>query len=76
MTPLPVPTTVLKDGTSGTYQNDQLGGFGAVPLTIHELIDTKVLALSLPDDLRLLTGVIGNEVWPYAIDDVGVHRCR
>jgi hypothetical protein len=24
----------------------------------------------LPDDLRLLTGVIGNEIWPYAIDDV------
>ena len=37
---------------------------------IHELIDTKVAGLELPDDLRLLTGVIGNEVWPYAIDDV------
>ncbi len=66
-------TTVLKDGiTSGTYQNDKanLEASGAVPLTIHELIDTKVAGLELPDDLRLLTGVIGNEVWPYAIDDV------
>ena len=66
-------TTVLKDGiTSGTYQNAtaNLEAAGAIPLTIHELIDTKVAGLELPDDLRLLTGVIGNEVWPYAIDDV------
>ena len=66
-------TTVLKDGiTTGTYQNAKanLEASGAVPLTIHELIDTKVPGLELPDDLRLLTGVIGNEVWPYAIDDV------
>ena len=66
-------TTVLKDAiTSGTYQNAtaNLETSGAVPLTIHELIDTKVPGLELPDDLRLLTGVIGNEVWPYSIDDV------
>ena len=66
-------TTVLKDAIkSGTYQNANanLEAAGAVPLTIHELIDTKVAGLELPDDLRLLTGVIGNEVWPYAIDDV------
>ena len=66
-------TTVLKDAiTSGTYQNAtaNLKTSGAIPLTIHELIDTKVAGLELPDDLRLLTGVIGNEVWPYAIDDV------
>ena len=66
-------TTVLKDGiASGTYQNAtaNLEAAGAIPLTIHELIDTKVAGLELPDDLRLLTGVIGNEVWPYAIDDV------
>lgn len=68
-----VPTTVLKDGVaSGTYKNANanIEASGAVPLTIHELIDTKVAGLELPDDLRLLTGVIGNEVWPYAIDDV------
>ena len=68
-----VPTTVLKDPvSSGTYQNGtaNIETSGAVPLTIHELIDTKVAGLELPDDLRLLTGVIGNEVWPYAIDDI------
>jgi len=66
-------TTVLKDGIKdGTYQNTtaNIEASGAVPLTIHELIDTKVAGLELPDDLRLLTGVVGNEVWPYAIDDV------
>lgn len=66
-------TTVLKDGiTSGTYQNStaNLEAAGAVPLIIHELIDTKVPGLERPDDLRMLLGVIGNEIWPYAIDDV------
>lgn len=66
-------TTVLKDGiTTGTYQNENanLEASGAIPLTIHELIDTKVPGLERPDDLPILTGVIGNEVWPYAIDDV------
>ena len=62
-------TTVLKD--AATYNtNANLEASGAIPLTIHELIDTKVEGLELPEDLRMLTGVIGNEVWPYSIDDV------
>lgn len=67
-----VATTVLKDPVAGDNGNAtaNLEAAGAVPLTIHELIDTKVPGLELPDDLRLLTGVIGNEVWPYSIDDV------
>ena len=62
-------TTILKDAAAGNTAAN-LEASGAIPLTIHELIDTKVAGLELPDDLRLLTGVIGNEVWPYAIDDV------
>ena len=62
-------TTVLKDAAAGNTSAN-LEASGAVPLTIHELIDTKVPGLELPDDLNLLTGVIGNEVWPYSIDDV------
>ena len=62
-------TTVLKDAAAGNTAAN-IEAAGAVPLTIHELIDTKVAGLELPDDLRLLTGVIGNEIWPYAIDDV------
>ena len=62
-------TTVLKDAaTNNTTGNIEASG--AVPLTIRQLINTKVEGLELPDDLRLLTGVIGNEVWPYSIDDV------
>ena len=63
-------TTVLKDAVETYNTSANLEASGAVPYTIHELIDTKVPGLELPDDLRLLTGVIGNEVWPYAIDDV------
>lgn len=62
-------TTVLKDPATGN-ETANLEAAGAVPLTIKELIDTKVAGLELPDDLRLLTGVIGNEIWPYSIDDI------
>lgn len=64
-----VASTVLKNPATGNTTAN-LEASGAVPLTIHELIDTKVPGLELPDDLRMLTGIIGNEIWPYAIDDV------
>lgn len=63
-------TTVLKDPVETYNTTANLEASGAVPLTIHELIDTKVAGLELPDDLNLLTGVVGNEIWPYSIDDV------
>lgn len=66
-------TTVLQNAvTAGDDQNAtaNLEASGAIPLTIHELIDTRVEGLELPDDLRMLTGVVGNEIWPYSIDDV------
>ena len=63
-------TTVLKNPVETYNTTANLEAAGAVPLTIHELIDTKVAGLELPDDLRLLTGVIGNEIWPFSIDDV------
>ena len=62
-------TTVLKDAATGNTSGN-LEASGAIPLTIHELIDTKVSGLELPEDLQMLTGVVGNEVWPYSIDDV------
>ena len=61
-------TILLKPAAGNTDGNIEASG--AIPLTIHELIDTKVPGLELPGDLRLLTGVVGNEIWPYAIDDV------
>ena len=66
-------TTILQNKVAeGDDQNitANIEASGAVPLTIHERIDTKVEGLELPDDLRMLTGVIGNEIWPYSIDDV------
>ena len=64
-------TTVLKDAAAGnTYGNLEAGGL--VPITIKELIDTKVPGLELPDDLPIVTGVTGNEIYPYCVDDVKV----
>ena len=62
-------TTILKDPAAGNSAGN-LEASGAIPLVIHELIDTKVAGLERPGDLRILTGVEGNQVWPYAIDDV------
>ena len=61
-------TILLSPDTGNTHANIEASG--AIPLTIHEIIDTKVPGLELPDDLRLLTGVVGDEVWPYSTDDV------
>ena len=64
-------TTVLKDAAAGnTYGNLEAGGL--VPITIKELIDTKVPGLELPDDLPIVTGVTGNEIFPYCVDDVKI----
>ena len=62
-------TTILLNPASGNTTGN-IEASGAIPLTIHELIDTKVPGLERPADLKILTGVTGNQVWPYAIDDV------
>ena len=64
-------TTILQNPTTSNTAGN-IAASGAVPLTIKELIDTKVEGLELPADLTLLTGVIGDEVWPYSIDDAEV----
>ena len=43
---------------------------GAINLTIHELIPTLHEGLGLPETLRIVTGVVGNEIWPVNVDDV------
>ena len=62
-------TTILLNPATGNTKGN-IEASGAIPMTIHELIDTKVPGLELPGDLRILTGVEGNQVWPYSIDDV------
>ena len=67
-------TTILNnptaDGSTNVTGNLEAGGM--VPLSIKELIDTKVEGLELPADLTMLTGVKGDEVWPYSTDDAEV----
>ena len=65
-------TILMNPVTSGADQNADanLEAGGAIPLTINELIDTKVAGIELPGDLRIVTGVTGNEIWPYSTDDV------
>ena len=43
---------------------------GAINLTIHELIPTLHEGLDLPNTLKIVTGVVGNEIWPVNVDDV------
>ena len=63
--------TVLKDAADGNAKANLEAG-GLVPITIKELIDTKVPGLELPDDLPIVTGVTGDEIYPYCVDDVKV----
>ena len=65
-------TILMNPVTTGDDKNTvaNLEASGAIPLTINELIDTKVAGIELPADLRIVTGVVGNEIWPYSTNDV------
>ena len=68
-------STILLNPTEGagageTNEIANLEAGGAIPLTINELIDTKVAGIELPEDLKIVTGVTGNEIWPYSTNDV------
>ena len=56
------------DGSSNITANIEASG--AIRLTIHDLIPTLHEGLGLPEGLRLITGVTGNEIWPVSINDV------
>ena len=55
---------------AGGNVNGNIQASGAINLTIHELIPTLHEGLDLPEQLRIVTGVEGNEVWPVSINDV------
>ena len=66
-------TTVLANAvTTGADQNTvaNLEAGGLIPVTIKEIIDTKVAGIELPDDLKLVMGVTGTEIIPYSTNDV------
>ena len=56
------------DGTSNITAN--IDASGAIRLTIHDLIPTLHEGLGLPENLNIITGVTGNEIWPVSINDV------
>ena len=66
-------TTILANKVTGTTDNNtyaNLEAGGLIPVTIKEIIDTKVAGIELPDDLKLVMGVTGTEIIPYSTNDV------
>ena len=66
-------TTILANAvTEGTDKNENanLKAGGLIPVTIRDIIDTKVPGIELPDSLSLVTGVTGTEIIPYSTNDV------
>ena len=66
-------TTILANPvTTGGDQNTNgnLEAGGLIPVTIREIIDTRVAGIELPDSLVLVTGVTGTEIIPYSTNDV------
>ena len=54
----------------GSPDNTSIEESGAINLTIQDIIPTLNEGLGLPAGLKVVTGVIGNEVWPVSINDV------
>ena len=59
---------LLRPANPGDTNNIEASG--AINLSIHEMIPTIHEGLGLPEGLRVVTGVTGNEVWPVSINDV------
>lgn len=57
-------------GSGATDPSGYITNSGAIELTIHEMIPTLHEGLDLPESLRIVTGVTGNEVWPVSVNDV------
>ena len=56
------------DGTTNVTGN--ITASGAIELRVNDLIPTLHEGLDMPETLRIVTGVTGNEVWPVNVDDV------
>lgn len=59
---------LLNPATGNVTAN--IAASGAINLTVHDLIPTLHEGLELPEGCNLVTGVVGNEVWPVSINDV------
>ena len=65
-------TVLLNPVTTGADQNStaNIVSSGAIPITIHDVLDTKVEGTTLPAGVNILTGVVGDNLWPISADDV------
>lgn len=57
---------------AGDNVTNTIEASGAVPLKIEDIIDTQIEGLELPKNLKMLTGVVGDDVWPFSINDFTV----
>lgn len=60
---------VITLGAKSPADNSSIAESGAVNLYIHDLIDTQVEGLELPQGVSVLTGVTSDEVWPINLND-------
>ena len=68
-------TTILQNAVTDGLDKNTTGNLqagGLIPITIKDLMDTKVEGIDLPASLRITTGVTGDEVYPYSVDDVEI----
>ena len=61
--------TILLNAAGGNTTAN-IEASGAINLTIQEIIPTLHEGLGLPDQLKIVTGVEGDEVWPVSTNDV------
>ena len=64
--------TVILQSKAGDNVTNTIEASGAVNLKIEDIIDTAVEGLGLPQGVSILTGVVGDEVWPFSINDAEV----
>ena len=64
--------TVILQSKAGDNVTNTIESSGAINLKIEDIIDTQVEGLGLPQGLNMLTGVIGDDIWPISLDDAEV----
>lgn len=47
---------------------------GAINLTIHDLIPTLNEGMEIPENLQMVTGVTGDELWPISVNDAEIEE--
>ena len=64
--------TAILLSKAGDNVTNTIESAGAINIKIEDVIDTQVEGLGLPQGLTMLTGVVGDDIWPISIDDAEV----